>query len=752
MKKFIVFAFLAGLLSANVHADRDPALEARAAADPASISWSAAGSLATARQFRAPTALGNGNVLAAGGLGTGNANINRAEFYEIASKTWQMPGVNFGTPQNATQSVSPFIGAAASTPPAATAIAAGRYHTCAVVGGGVRCWGGNQSLQLGNNLADTNIPRATDIPLDGGATAIAAGDAHTCAVVQGGVRCWGSNNAGQIAGGSGGINAVSFPVQTLLAGSGATAVAAGAFHSCAVVNGGVLCWGDNRFGQLGTGDTQQPFSPAPAIPVGSGVVAIAAGQTQTCAVFSSGLVKCWGTFLNGETFQGRQIPSTILSPIAMAYGNSVAAAVGFNHACTAGTGGVRCAGINEVGQLGVTGLIDSPAPVVALAGNSIAVGAGNSDTCAEFNGGVKCWGLGFYGALGNGTSGAAAMSDIPVDAILAGNGVSAVAVGVFHVCAIANGAVKCWGYNSTGQLGDASNVDRVTPVDINLFPAPVFSVTPLTLSFSSGVGVTSAAQTVTVSNPGTASLNLFSFDFTGNFSRAIGTDAGTCETFAPMPPSASCTIGIVFNAPLAGASSGTLTVLHNAPGSPISITLNGSGIPPSITLTGVVSRKDHGTAGTFDLPIDTGVPITGAVTVEPRVIGAQHRIVFAFNATVTAQGSVTVVNSAGQVVPASLSASAGEVIVSLSSVPDNSRIFITLSGVNGSAGGTAALGFLVGDVNNTRSVSSADISGVKARSGQTATASNFRFDVNATGVINSSDISAVKARSGLTLP
>ena len=736
--------------------------------DPASNSWSATGSLATARQFHTATALANGNVLAAGGLGMGNANINGAEFYDIATNTWQMPGVIFGTPTsagnysfsvqaangtppNATQSVSLLIGAAAPPPVVATAIAAGRYHTCAVVGGGVRCWGGNQSIQLGTSLASTNIP-ITTIPLASGATAIAAGDSHTCAVVQGGVRCWGSNNSGQIAGGSGGINAVSFPVQTILAGSGATAVAAGAFHSCAIVNGGVLCWGDNRSGQLGTGDTQQPSSPAQVIPAGSGVVAIAAGQTQTCAVFSSGLVKCWGTFLNGETFQGRQIPSTILSPIGMAYGNSVAAGVGFNHACTAGTGGVRCAGINTVGQLGVTGLLDNPAPGVALAGNSISVGAGNSDTCAEYNGGVKCWGLGFYGALGNGTSGAAAMSDIPVDAILAGNGVSAVAVGVFHVCAIANGAVKCWGYNSTGQLGDGSNVDRVTPVDINLFPAPVFSVTPLTLSFSSSVGMTSAVQTVTVSNAGTASLNLFSFDFTGNFSRAIGANAGSCETFAPMPPPASCTIGIVFNASLAGASSGTLTILHNAPGSPTSITLNGSGIPPLIALTGVVSRKDHGTAGTFDLPIDTGVPITGAVTVEPRVIGAQHRIVFAFNATVTAQGSVTVVNSAGQALPASLNVSAGEVIVSLSSVPDNSRIFITLSGVNSSAGGTAAVGFLVGDVNNTRSVNSSDISGVKARSGQATTASNFKFDVNASGVINSSDISAVKARSGLTLP
>ena len=65
---------------------------------------------------------------------------------------------------------------------------------------------------------------------------------------------------------------------------------------------------------------------------------------------------------------------------------------------------------------------------------------------------------------------------------------------------------------------------------------------------------------------------------------------------------------------------------------------------------------------------------------------------------------------------------------------------------------SVSLGFLVGDVNNSRSVNSSDISSVKARSGQTTDATNFKFDVNSSGAINSSDISAVKARSGLVLP
>ena len=94
-----------------------------------------------------------------------------------------------------------------------------------------------------------------------------------------------------------------------------------------------------------------------------------------------------------------------------------------------------------------------------------------------------------------------------------------------------------------------------------------------------------------------------------------------------------------------------------------------------------------------------------------------------------------------------------DVVVTMTGIPDNKRVTVTLTNVNGVATTfPVSLGFLVGDVNNTRSVTASDVSGVKARSGQTTTGANFKFDVNATGAINAADISAVKARSGLTLP
>ena len=171
-----------------------------------------------------------------------------------------------------------------------------------------------------------------------------------------------------------------------------------------------------------------------------------------------------------------------------------------------------------------------------------------------------------------------------------------------------------------------------------------------------------------------------------------------------------------------------------------------------LTLVGVFSRKSHGFAGTFELPIDTVPAIADVVKVEPRSIGAAHQIVFKFNNAVTTSVSFTVLDASNGIVGASLLISGTEVIVSIPNLADASRAAIFLSGVNGSPQVfSAALGFLVGDVTSSHAVNASDIGGVKARSGQISTAGNFVFDLNANGTINASDIQIVKARSGAVL-
>jgi hypothetical protein len=104
--------------------------------------------------------------------------------------------------------------------------------------------------------------------------------------------------------------------------------------------------------------------------------------------------------------------------------------------------------------------------------------------------------------------------------------------------------------------------------------------------------------------------------------------------------------------------------------------------------------------------------------------------------------------ASGATASATVGTNTNEIIVNLTGVSDKQRIAITLSNIDGvpSAGATTFIGFIAGDVNNSRSVTPGDVSSVKARAGQTTNSRNFWFDLNASGGINAADVSAVKAR------
>jgi len=273
------------------------------------------------------------------------------------------------------------------------------------------------------------------VPVTGGEVhAIAAGIAHTCAITpEGGVRCWGNNDFGQL--GDGTNTGSNVPVD-VLGIEGGTTIVAGGNHTCILSGGDVWCWGQNSQGQLGDGSRTDRNVP---IKVLRNVADITAGLDYTCAVMTYGQVMCWGNNDQGQLADGTKTDRMRPTLAALISGISNVDA-GQNQSCGLTSAGLlKCSSGGSIQEIGwiisaIHGLPETNLDVAVNRFGSIIMALIENGVPVAFQSGQ-------FKMINN------VSHAIDVDS------------GINHVCALLdNGTVKCWGSNNYGQLGRNAKV------------------------------------------------------------------------------------------------------------------------------------------------------------------------------------------------------------------------------------------------------------------------------------------------------
>ena len=307
-------------------------------------------------------------------------------------------------------------------------VSIGYGHTCVLLADrSAKCWGGNLYGELGlghrHDIGDNELSSSiSSLNLGEPLRQIVAGTNFTCALTDSGkVKCWGGNNSGQLGLAHGDrvgdeADETSDTFSAIRLGSRAMKISLGASHVCALLKEGrVRCWGSNEQGQLGyghthsIGDNEHPFLPG-NVPIGARVLDVVAGKSSyTCALLEDRGVKCWGyrNYIgpgHSQNIGDNEWPSSIGSMDLGGAVRSIRLGEDFVCAWMAG-GGLKCWGGNYFGQLGLghnsrhSGWVDIP-----IAGEDIldfTLGGRYIYVLME-DGRVRSWGANDSGQLGLG--------------------------------------------------------------------------------------------------------------------------------------------------------------------------------------------------------------------------------------------------------------------------------------------------------------------------------------------------------------
>jgi alpha-tubulin suppressor-like RCC1 family protein len=354
-------------------------------------------------------------------------------------------------------------------------IAAGYYHSMAVTADGkVWAWGYNNNGQLGQYFASSyTTPRVVkDLS---NVKDISGGGSHSLAVKNDGtVWAWGSQSSyGQL--GDNSTTQRNWPIKTNYIGTTNTAIAvtAGYYHSLALMNNGkVLAWGCNNNGQLGDNSQTNRYQTVEVKYIGTTntAIAVAAGYYHSVALMADGKVLAWGDNSKGQLGDGNATTDQWMPITVPGISNAVAIAAGAYHTIAITADGTIWAwGDNTEKQLAYPNLGDvlTPQAVTNLSNvRSLTHGYYHSAACKR-DGTVWGWGRNTEYQLGDGTITSPRTTPIQTQFIGVTNTAVAVTAGQYHSLSLmSDGKVLGWGYNASGQLGDNTQVNRNLPIQV----------------------------------------------------------------------------------------------------------------------------------------------------------------------------------------------------------------------------------------------------------------------------------------------
>ena len=339
-------------------------------------------------------------------------------------------------------------------------IGAGQTASCALnVTGDVYCWGQNVEGELGNamnNSQDKFVP----VGVVGGVTfgKLFVGAISSCGIaITGDTYCWGGDAAGEIGDGLDTSQGDVFTPHKVVGNHQFITLAIGAQHVCGITSTDeTWCWGYNGSGQL-TDVSPVGIDMYTATPVRLALAfsEIAAGGDTTCGTTTAGDTYCWGDNTYGQLGTGDSRTS-VAQPVKLAH-SFASLAIGAQHACGIDQAGKTwCWGDDSLGQLGDGMPASMQSTPVAVAGNpqfaTISAGPAARSTCAIAASGVaSCWGRNDYGQLGIGVSPAIATTPTAV----AGVSFATISTGNLHGCGIGTDQrAWCWGSQEVGAVGD----------------------------------------------------------------------------------------------------------------------------------------------------------------------------------------------------------------------------------------------------------------------------------------------------------